>query len=124
MASLGSQFSLLLWKNFRLQSRKKIVTVFEILVPIFLAGLLVIIRAVSKSDYVDHNTVYSRFRMDELVLAYDRDLILYTPSNNYTDDIMFTVKTALSNFVSSKYNLINSGIKLLTTLITAQCTVD
>ena len=122
MASLGSQFSLLLWKNFRLQSRKKIVTVFEILVPIFLAGLLVIIRAVSKSDYVDHNTVYSRFHMNELVLAYDRDLILYTPSNNYTDDIMLTLKMALSNFVSSKYNLF--WYQTLTSFITTQCKVD
>ena len=69
MASLGSQFTLLLWKNFTLQGRKKCVTVFEILVPLFFAGLLLMIRAVVDSEYINHDTQYDRFSISDLFIS-------------------------------------------------------
>ena len=104
MASLGSQFTLLLWKNFKLQGRKKCVTVFEILVPLFFAGLLLMIRAVVDSEYINHDTKYDRFSLSTISMNIEKDILLYTPSNSYTDALMTTVSLAIFNNAShSKY---------------------
>ena len=104
MASLGSQFTLLLWKNFKLQGRKKCVTVFEILVPLFFAGLLLMIRAVVDSEYINHDTKYDRFSLSTISMNIEKDILLYTPSNSYTDALMTTVSLAIFNNDShSKY---------------------
>ena len=86
-----------------LQGRKKCVTVFEILVPLFFAGLLLMIRAVADSEYINHNTEYDRFSMSDVVTAGQKDILLYTPSNSYTDTLMTTVSNAIFNKTSSKY---------------------
>ena len=104
MASLGSQFTLLLWKNFTLQGRKKCVTVFEILVPLFFAGLLLMIRAVVESEYINHDTQYDRFSISDKQIVSGKDILLYTPSNNYTDALMTTVSQAISQDISCKYS--------------------
>lgn len=97
MSSTGTQFTLLLWKNFVLQKRKKCVTVFEILVPVFFAALLLIIRLVSDSTYIDNNTEYSSFPLSAGEIPAGKQKLLYTPSNLYTDALMSTVQNATNS---------------------------
>ena len=125
MASLGTQFTLLLWKNFVLQGRKKCVTVFEILVPLFFAALLLLIRVLSKSEYIDHNTQYGRFSLNTVVHG-QGDKILYTPSNPYTDALMSTVNsvyitTTCKSRITSRENL-SSGVYIKVRLKSASAT--
>ena len=50
--SNAAQFGLLLWKNWLLQKRRIVVTVFQILMPTLIALLLLAIRALVKSEFV------------------------------------------------------------------------
>ena len=102
MSSTGTQFTLLLWKNFVLQGRKKCVTVFEILVPVFFAALLLMIRALSSSELIETNTEYPSFPLASEVIPTGKSKLFYTPSNTYTDALMTTVKTA-TNATTCKY---------------------
>lgn len=99
MSSSGSQFTLLLWKNFKLQGRKKLVTVFEILIPILFALLLLMIRNLSKSKYIDVETTWSPISPQFRVA--NKTMIFYTPSNAFTDaiiqDMIDTGKTLITN---------------------------
>ena len=97
MSSAGTQFTLLLWKNFVLQGRKKCVTIFEILVPLFFAALLLMIRAISDSTYIDSNTQFNSFAFKDLngsSIPATKTRLLYTPTNSYTDALMATVQSA------------------------------
>lgn len=103
MSSTGAQFTLLLWKNFVLQKRKKCVTVAEILVPVFFAALLLIIRLVSDSSYIDNNTEYDSFSPSSDGIPFGKNKLLYMPSNSYTDALMTTVKTATNTTTLQSY---------------------
>ena len=75
-----------------LQGRKKCVTVFEIIFPLTFAALLLLIRALSKSEYIDHNTQYAKFSLNTVVFG-QGNKILYSPSNPYTDALMTTLNS-------------------------------
>lgn len=90
MSSAGGQFVLLLWKNFKLQSRKKVVTVFEIVIPLFFAVLLLLIRALSKSEYIDTDSKWDKV-YPNLAGNITKTKIFYTPSNSFTDDIIQSI---------------------------------
>lgn len=55
------KFSLLFWKNWLLQSRHRLQTVIEILVPVIFCALLVVIRSLVVAEIIDHNTKYDPF---------------------------------------------------------------
>ncbi|XP_064606780.1 phospholipid-transporting ATPase ABCA3-like [Liolophura sinensis] len=59
--SFFRQFRLIFWKNFILQKRKPCVTVFEVLLPVVFAGLLVILREVIKTKDVPNTSKYPNF---------------------------------------------------------------
>ncbi|KAL5014325.1 hypothetical protein ScPMuIL_008595 [Solemya velum] len=60
---LGGQLILLLWKNFVLQKRKICVTIVEILVPIFFAVILLLIRRLSTSENITDPTTWPSFEV-------------------------------------------------------------
>ncbi|KAL3853225.1 hypothetical protein ACJMK2_016781 [Sinanodonta woodiana] len=95
MASLGRQFVLLLWKNFVLQKRKVCVTVFEIIIPIAFALLLVVIRSLSDSQYINHNTNYSTSDPASYNVAKENYTLLYAPNTTVINNIMAMVNTSL-----------------------------
>lgn len=88
MSSAGSQFLLLLWKNFKLQRRKKVVTVFELLVPTFFALLLLMIRGLADSNYVDNDSTWDRIFPACAEKPLNKTKIYYTPINPFTDSII------------------------------------
>lgn len=62
--SCFSQFRLLLWKNWVLQKRRKVLTVFQILLPAAFAIILLLIRMRVKSNFVADPTIWESFRAD------------------------------------------------------------
>ena len=100
MSSAGSQFLLLLWKNFKLQSRKKVVTVFEIVIPLFFVAILLLIRVTSDSNYINENTYWNRWMLKDNIQTDGKTKIYFTPDNAFTNAIIDSV-IANSNATSS-----------------------
>lgn len=94
MSSAGGQFLLLLWKNFKLQGRKKCVTVFEIITPLFFALLLLFIRALADSEYINHDTTWDSFYPSLISKPATKTKLFFTPNNTFTNDIMSDVLSA------------------------------
>lgn len=109
MSSAGGQFVLLLWKNFKLQGRKKVVTVFEILIPSLFALLLLLIRSVADSEYIAEDSTWPRIYPHQSGKIDGKTMIFYTPSNTFTDDIIQSIidsgKTAATNSKLSHFAL-------------------
>uniref|UniRef100_A0A7M5X4J5 Uncharacterized protein n=1 Tax=Clytia hemisphaerica TaxID=252671 RepID=A0A7M5X4J5_9CNID len=62
------QLGLLLWKNFLIQSRRKLSTLFEILLPIFFVLILLILRITTiKSKHHDDPTLWNPFQMNRTI---------------------------------------------------------
>ncbi|KAJ8301077.1 hypothetical protein KUTeg_020064 [Tegillarca granosa] len=101
----GSQLLLLLWKNFVLQKRKICVTVFEILMPIFFAFLLLVIRILVSNTDVTTDTVWTSFTVDsQQPPSLIKSRVLYAPNQLAVTNLMSTVKTDLgSNFTFTGY---------------------
>ncbi|XP_060570838.1 phospholipid-transporting ATPase ABCA3-like isoform X2 [Ruditapes philippinarum] len=101
MSSAGGQFLLLLWKNFKLQGRKKVVTVFEILVPVFFALLLLLIRNLADSEYIDNDTKWDSAYPELGGNITGKTVIFYTPNTTFTDEVIQSIidsgKTAATN---------------------------
>ncbi|KAJ8311158.1 hypothetical protein KUTeg_011297 [Tegillarca granosa] len=82
---------LLTWKNFVLQKRKPVVTVFEILLPIFFAVLLLFIRLLVEVDPIDTTTIWNRFSVENLNPSPDKPYLLYYPNQTKLNDVMNNV---------------------------------
>ncbi len=63
---MGS-FLLLLWKNWKLQSRKPTLTFFEIFLPVLFAALLLLIRQVVDVTKYDTYRYWNNFEIKDLV---------------------------------------------------------
>jgi len=59
--SNSAQFVLLLWKNWLLQKRRKVVTAVQILIPALFALVLMLIRLIVDSKYVSSPTIWDSF---------------------------------------------------------------
>ena len=95
-----------------LQGRKKCVTVFEILVPVFFALLLLMIRALSSSEWINNDTTYPSFSLATGGIPRGKTQLLYTPSNSYTDALMTTVQadTNATNCKSFKFCVLTDAM--------------
>ncbi|ESO83918.1 hypothetical protein LOTGIDRAFT_229502 [Lottia gigantea] len=93
-ASKGRQFILLLWKNFLIQKRKKFVTCLEILLPVFFAILLIVIRQITSATYHNEITTWNHCDVDHLPRSLPKKFT-YTPQNDVTDKIMSDVQHKL-----------------------------
>ena len=56
-----AQFGLLLWKNWLLQKRRVVVTIFQIIIPVLFAVVLLGIRALVDSNFVEYPTTWESF---------------------------------------------------------------
>ena len=98
---LGGQFLLLLWKNWTLQKRKVLVTVFEILLPLFFGLILVCIRLLVKTTDFPNDTIWPNpnFTTDGLGNAsvFPRTQILFAPNDTIIRNIMTEVENSINN---------------------------
>ncbi|CAG7730635.1 unnamed protein product, partial [Allacma fusca] len=89
------KFKLLLWKNFKIQTRHKVQTVVEIIIPLVFTFALAMIRVLIPITKVTEPTLFDAFEVKGNVPTVLRSLtneILYTPGNPYVDEIMKTVQ--------------------------------
>jgi ATP-binding cassette, subfamily A (ABC1), member 3 len=62
------KFRLLMWKNWLLQIRHKVQTLFEILIPVAFSGLLVMIRSWVDPVEYPNDFIYTELRLDNFTL--------------------------------------------------------
>lgn len=97
MAGLGRQFILLLWKNWLLQKRKVCVTVFEIVMPIVFAVILVCIRLIAKNETISNPTIWPPFQPNDVFLNGEKNEILYSPNTTDIINVMNDFRRFLPN---------------------------
>lgn len=95
MAGVGRQFILLLWKNWLLQKRKACVTVFEIVMPIVFAVILVCIRLIAKNETISQSTIWPPFKPNDVMLRGSQIEILYSPNTTDIQTMMNTFRNFL-----------------------------
>ena len=117
-ASSGRQFLLLLWKNWLLQKRRKLLTFFEIGLPIFMFVYLLVFRQITSSTPYDEPRTWDAFSIENFKANFtsprrnctlgscegeDVPLwkIAYSPDNAVTRGII--------GFASTKLNLTYEG---------------
>ncbi|KXJ71644.1 hypothetical protein RP20_CCG020100 [Aedes albopictus] len=73
MTSSWNKFQLLLWKNWTIQKRHYIQTLFEILIPVLCCSMLILVRGLVDPEMVDQPTVYHPMQANYLVIPeYDK----------------------------------------------------
>uniref|UniRef100_A0A182SRY3 Uncharacterized protein n=1 Tax=Anopheles maculatus TaxID=74869 RepID=A0A182SRY3_9DIPT len=89
------KFVLLLWKNWILQKRHYIQTLFEILIPVLCCSILLLVRALVDPEYVDRNSVFKPLETDRLThlekLAQEKQFefkLAYSPQNVVLEQIV------------------------------------
>lgn len=99
------QFLLLTWKNWTIQKRKKAVTVFEILLPVGFAALLVVIRSIVKVDDINTNTIWPSFPVAGNATDFTaKKEILFSPNQSAIIDLMGNVSQLVGqNFTVKGY---------------------
>ena len=93
------QFRLLLWKNFLLQKRRPIATIFEIVVPVFLVIVLLLLRIYEINEYIHPKYTWPAFNVLDIPIdkhKYKTWTVAYTPNNSETDEIM----TRMTSFLN------------------------
>uniref|UniRef100_A0A182MJU0 ABC transporter domain-containing protein n=1 Tax=Anopheles culicifacies TaxID=139723 RepID=A0A182MJU0_9DIPT len=91
--SRWSKFVLLLWKNWIIQKRHYIQTVFEILIPVLCCAMLIVVRGLVDPDQVLKPTIFERLQIGSLT-----DLegtfppvsfsVAYSPQNEVLEDLL------------------------------------
>ena len=104
-----SQLRLLLWKNLLLQKRKVAVSIFEVLLPVLFAAIILTIRSVVPQNRFHNATIY-----DGPIPADGVDFYLhtpggemevgFTPNTRLTKRLMDSVATDLAIAISSHTN--------------------
>ena len=110
--AIATQLYLLQYKSWKLQFRKKLVTIFELLIPVVLCLLLVLIR--SQSEVVDHPeaTVFPSRLIDSLPFSSLqlnplKGSLAYAPKTSVTDQIMAGLRSSIK--ISSKFQVFSKS---------------
>ena len=107
--AVARQFGLLLWKNYKLQRRKKLLTLLEIGLPAFLSIIFIFIRRRVVATDVTSPTQWGAFSLDALPQSLCPSppcfgqtwKLFYSPDVAVTRSIMGNVKHQLNSRRSS-----------------------
>ncbi|CAH1776854.1 unnamed protein product [Owenia fusiformis] len=125
----SSQFLLLLWKNYLLQKRRILVTVFEIGIPTFLTIILILIRQRVVSEDVPNPTEWQSFDVDKLPsnpFPFGKWQLGFTPSDPEVQSLMERVGSRLNcdvqgygteELMVSRLNNISTGLNYLSGIV-------
>ena len=97
----AQQFVLLLWKNYTLQRRKKLLTLLEIGLPTFFAIILIFIRRRVVASDVTNSTQWDAYSLSSLPPNLHPNLdqpwrLFYSPDVEVTRSIMGAVRDQLN----------------------------
>lgn len=89
-ASAWDKFLLLSWKNWIIQIRHPIQTVFEVLVPVAVCALLIVIRGLVDAKNVDEISYYDPERVDimDRVPFVGMRILTYSPQNDVLNELV------------------------------------
>ncbi|XP_077979982.1 phospholipid-transporting ATPase ABCA3-like isoform X2 [Glandiceps talaboti] len=103
MAGRGlRQFGLLMWKNFLLQRRAPWVTLFELVLPVLFASLLIAFRTLVDYNFVHNNTTYPSFEVNQLPIQLTPPFgtghwqFAYVPNISVVEDLLDQVSSNLN----------------------------
>lgn len=111
------QFGLLLWKNWLLQKRQIILTIFQILLPTLFAFVLLAARTATESETIETPIVWNSFKgdaalPDNLVLSSSQEerywQLAYAPDLPVVTQLMNSTASLLSN--ASTVNPFRRGV--------------
>lgn len=97
---------LLMWKNWTIQKRKKAVTVFEIILPVGFAALLIVIRSLVNTEPIDTDTIWPPFSLDFNVSSKANSDILFAPNQTILSNLMENVSQSLGPTVTGKRDVL------------------
>ncbi|XP_055602217.1 phospholipid-transporting ATPase ABCA3-like [Uranotaenia lowii] len=92
------KFVLLLWKNWIIQLRHYLQTLFEILVPVLCCSILLLVRGLVDPDFIEKETIFRRLGIENL-FRYDsiaENKLVYSPQNALLDDLMKDASQSLN----------------------------
>lgn len=103
MTSNGQKFLLLLEKNWIIQKRHYLQTLFEILIPVLCCSILLLVRGLVDPEYVEKTTVFDPLPTDSIINRFPvtngervDHRLAYSPQNVLLDRIMADVSEALN----------------------------
>ena len=114
-ASAGRQFLLLLWKNWLLQKRRKLLTFFEIGLPIFMFVYLLAFRQITESTTYDEPRTWDAFSIENFEAGFSSPRLNCTPGGCDAPlwKIAYSPNTDVAKniiaFASAKLNLTYEG---------------
>ena len=126
-ASAGRQFLLLLWKNWLLQKRRKLLTFFEIGLPIFMFVYLLAFRQITESTPYDEPRTWDAFSIESFKAGFDPPRRNCTVGNCDWEDVPLwkiafspdsDVTKSIIAFASAKLNLTYEGEKNVSNKVT------
>ncbi|CAH3155546.1 unnamed protein product, partial [Porites evermanni] len=104
MANYFRKFRLLIWKNFLLQKRRPIGTVFEILIPIVVMGILILIPLTADSAQDKCFSVYQSREIDVSDMKYNGGKLAFFPQTEIVSKLMARVENITGLEVVSTSN--------------------
>ncbi|XP_055535486.1 phospholipid-transporting ATPase ABCA3-like [Wyeomyia smithii] len=111
MTSKWDKFWLLLWKNWIIQKRHYLQTLFEILIPALCCSMLILVRGLVDPEKVTEPLIFHLMEADVLTVSTFQippviSKVAYSPKNDILDALL---QDALENHLRSSTNLTHEG---------------
>ncbi|CAL8074946.1 unnamed protein product [Orchesella dallaii] len=101
------RLKLLIWKNYKLQTRNKLQTFLELLFPLIFIAILVVVRILVPSTEITEPTIFQPLEIDGVppyVIRTKCNIIYYTPTNEVVDNLIQEIKSSYFDAADLKYN--------------------
>ncbi|XP_050413869.2 phospholipid-transporting ATPase ABCA3 [Patella vulgata] len=111
MVNFFRQVLLLLWKNFVIQRRKVCVSVFEVILPLLFAVIVLVVRILVTSEHISEPKIYPNKTVQIYKWYKSSKTLIYAPNNARVDSIMDEFVFLLNSEAAPvpKYNFSSMG---------------